>query len=105
VIARRDPLLPRRWRRFPVGIATDASLRRVDLEALLQPGIREIRRRVTADEPPCPLVRSCSLGLRSADLDDVVTVVSVHDLLASMLRVPRRDDPQRVSVISPDVYP
>lgn len=71
VIARRDPLLPRRWRRLPVGVATDASLRRVDLEALLQPGIRNIRRRVTADERPCPLVRSCSFGLRSDDLAGV----------------------------------
>jgi hypothetical protein len=36
VISRRDPMLPRRWRRRPVGVATDAGRRRVDLEALLR---------------------------------------------------------------------
>lgn len=98
-------MLPRRWRRLPAGVATDASLRRVDLEALIQPGIRSARRRVTADERPCPLVRSRSLGLLSDDSDGVVSAVSVHDLVAAGLRVLRDDDPQRVPVISPTFYP
>jgi len=48
----RGPLPSRRWRRLPVGVATDTGRRRVDLKAFIQPGIRCARGGFSPHESP-----------------------------------------------------
>lgn len=63
-------------------MTTSASHRRVDLRALLQPGIRSAREAFNLVARPCPLLRSCSLGLCFEDRDDAMNAVSARDLQA-----------------------
>jgi hypothetical protein len=86
-------------------VTTSASHRRVDLRALLRPGIRSERGRFSPGVRPYPLVRLCSLGLCFEDLGRAMNAASARGLPRPVLRVPRPSTLSVSSISDPIFYP